>query len=85
VPGALVAVARYGQARQWKLAEAALQDDLSAGSFSGGTTAQGHQGYWVAQQVSHRSPAMFHCMCSIKTWLSRPANIDEAGVCKFEC
>ncbi|KAL0052511.1 hypothetical protein WJX82_003263 [Trebouxia sp. C0006] len=51
VPGALVAVVRYGQARQWKLAEAAPHDDLSAGSFSGGSTAQGHQGYWVAQQV----------------------------------
>ena len=51
VPGALVAVVRYGQARQWKLAEAAPHDDLSAGSFSGGATAQGHQGFWVAQQV----------------------------------
>lgn len=51
VPGALVAVVRYGQACHWKLAEAAPHDDLSAGSFSGGSTAQGHQGYWVAQQV----------------------------------
>ena len=46
-----MAVVRYGQARHWRLAEAAPHDDLSAGSFSSGSTAQGHQGYWVAQQV----------------------------------
>lgn len=51
VAGGLVAVVRYGQARHWRLAEAAPHDDLSAGSFSSGSTAQGHQGYWVAQQV----------------------------------
>lgn len=51
MPAALVEVVRHGEARHWKLAEAAPQDDLSAGSFSGSSTAQGHQGYWVAQQA----------------------------------
>lgn len=51
MPAALVEVVRHGQARHWKLAEAAPYDDLSAGSFSGSSTAQGHQGYWVAQQA----------------------------------
>ena len=60
VPGALVAVVRYGQARLWKLAEAAPHDDLSAGSFSGGSTAQGHQGYWVAQQVQPICTSALH-------------------------
>ena len=50
-PAALVAVVRYGQGKQWRFAEAAAQDDLSAGSFSGGATGPGHQGNWVAQQV----------------------------------
>lgn len=52
VPAALVEVVRHGQACHWRLAEAAPHDDLSAGSFSGSSTAQGHEGYWVAQQVS---------------------------------
>ena len=51
VPAALVSAVKYGQAKQWKFAEAAAHDDLSAGSFSGATTAPGHQGNWVAQQV----------------------------------
>lgn len=51
VPAALVEVVRHGQACQWKLAEATPLDDLSAGSFSGGSTAEGHRGYWVAQQI----------------------------------
>lgn len=51
VPAALVEVVRHGQACHWRLAEAAPHDDLSAGSFSGSSTAQGHEGYWVAQQI----------------------------------
>ena len=57
VPAALVEVVRHGQACHWKLAQAAPLDDLSAGSFSGGSTAQGHQGYWVAQQAGSPLPA----------------------------
>lgn len=58
VPAALVEVVRHGQACQWKLAEAAPLDDLSAGSFSGGSTAEGHQGYWVAQQAGSLLPPL---------------------------
>lgn len=64
MPAALVEVVRHGEARHWKLAEAAPQDDLSAGSFSGSSTAQGHQGYWVAQQAG--PPQL--CLHPADTW-----------------
>ena len=64
VPAALVEVVRHGEARHWKLAEAAPHDDLSAGSFSGSSTAQGHQGYWVAQQAGPPAPPVLAPYCS---------------------
>ena len=62
MPAALVEVVRHGQAHHWKLAEAAPHDDLSAGSFSGSSTAEGHQGYWVAQQAG-ALPILGPCCC----------------------
>ena len=49
----LVAVVKFGQQKLWTFPAAPSVDDLSAGSFSSGSTAviPGHQGSWVAEQV----------------------------------